>query len=79
MKGNGAIPKLDVERPVEHQKEIVRVVVLVPMKWPFELGDHDVVVVVGRYRARRETVGETRKLVGKIGGSFHDVYLSSSG
>ena len=33
-----AVPQLDVERPLEHKKEVVRVIMLVPVERAFELG-----------------------------------------
>jgi hypothetical protein len=66
IKGDRAIPELDVERTLEHKEEIVCLVMLVPVERPFELGRHDVVVVVGRNnRTRGETVSERRELFGK--------------
>src|SRR5262245_46365649 len=71
VKSDRAIAHLDVEDTLEHEEKIVRLVMLMPMKRPFELGDHDVVVVVGRNSARGEAIGECRELIGEIGGYFH--------
>src|SRR6185437_11125205 len=71
IEGDRAIAQLNVERALEHKKEIVRLVMLVPMEGPFELGHHDVVGVIGRNRVRRETVGECRELFGEIGWCVH--------
>src|ERR1700760_110888 len=65
VEGNRAIPQLDVERALEHQEKIVGVVVLVPVVWPDELGDHDVVVIVNRNCPRRERLRERGKLLGQ--------------
>src|SRR5262249_39914341 len=71
IEGDRAVPKLDVERSSEHKEEIVSVVVLVPVKWPLKLGDHDVVAVVGCNRTRGKAVSESRELLGKVGGGPH--------
>src|SRR5262249_52468106 len=71
IEGDRAVPKLDVERSSEHKEEIVSVVVLVPVKWPLKLGDHDVVAVVGCNRTRGKAVSESRELLGKVGGDPH--------
>jgi hypothetical protein len=54
IEGDRAVPELDVERTLEHKEEIVCLVMLVPVERSFELGHHDVVVVVGRNRTRGE-------------------------
>src|SRR5690242_13634887 len=51
-----SIPQFDIKLAVNDQKKIVRIVVLVPDKLAVELGDHYVVTVIGRDRARRETL-----------------------
>src|SRR5262245_4539869 len=73
IESHRAISQLDVERTLEYEEEIVRVIVLVPVKRAFQLGNHDVVVIVGRDRARRKSIRERRELFDQIGGSFHDV------
>src|SRR5689334_19000543 len=75
VEGHRAIAQLDVKRTLEHKKEIVRVVMLVPMEWPLELGHHDVVVVVSRNGARGVAISEGCKLIGEICGCFHCVFL----
>ena len=71
VEGDGAIPQLDVERALKHKKEIVRVVVFVPVEWSLKFGHHDVVVVVNRNGARREPVGERCQLLGEVCRCFH--------
>ena len=56
-KVEGAIPQLDVERSLEHNKEIVCVVMLMPVELPVKLGHHNVVAVVSRNGAGRKTLG----------------------
>jgi hypothetical protein len=58
LEGDGAIPRLDAERSLEHKKEIVRVVMPMPVEWPIKLGHHNVVAVVSRNGAGRKTLGE---------------------
>src|SRR5262249_35676793 len=66
-----AVPQLNVERSAKDKKEIVRLVMFVPVERPFELGHHDVVVVVSGNSAGREALGELFELFGEIGWSFH--------
>jgi hypothetical protein len=46
VNGDGAISQFDVERTLEHQKKIIRVIMLMPVEWALELGNHNVVAVV---------------------------------
>ena len=64
--------------PLSTRKKIVRVVMLMPVEWSFELRHHNVVVVVSRNRARRETVAECRQLFGKVCRCFHRNFPWSS-
>jgi len=58
--------------PFKHQEEVIGVVMLVPVEWPFELGDHDVVIVVGGKRfAARSGRKNVASFSAKIGGRFH--------
>src|SRR5262249_5444527 len=55
VEGDRAIAQLDIERPIEDEEKIVRVVVLMPVERTLKFPHHDVVVVVSRDRARGET------------------------
>ncbi len=63
---HGAVAQLDVERALQHEEEIVGVVVLVPDELALHLHDHHVVAVVGRHGARRPVFGEAAELLGEI-------------
>ena len=60
---HGAVAQLDVELALQHQEEIVGLVVLVPDELALHLHDHHVVVVELRDGARREVLGEGRELL----------------
>jgi hypothetical protein len=49
-KRDGPIPQLDVEHAFQHEEEIVGIVMLVPVVFAFDLGDHDVRRVEKRHR-----------------------------
>ena len=59
---HGAVAKLDVEHPVEHQKQIVRVVMLVPDELALNPDEADVIVVVSRDDPRRPMVRKRLEL-----------------
>src|SRR3954452_18032740 len=65
-KRHGAVAQLDVEHALEHEEEIIGIVVLVPDEFALELRNHHVVAVVGGHCAWRENIREGGELLGEI-------------
>jgi hypothetical protein len=60
-KRNGSIAQLDVQLPLDKEKEIVRLIVLVPNKLALHLYDHYVIAVELRHCPRRPVFRERRE------------------
>src|SRR5688572_24264879 len=67
------VTQVDPEPPLEHQEEVVRLVVFVPDELTLQLHDHDVVAIVEgdgawliELRERRQLVGELDRLHGLL-------------
>src|SRR5882724_7424001 len=75
---NGAVAHPDVEFALQHEEEIIGVVVLVPDEFAFHLHDHDVMAVEPGDRARREVIREGAKFLGKIDRVRHRRPLQTS-
>jgi hypothetical protein len=63
---DAAVAQLDRELTLQHEEEIVRVVVLVPDELALNLRDHDVVAVELGHGARLPVLGERGELLGEV-------------
>jgi len=71
------IPQLDRQAALQHQEEVVGVVVLVPVEWALHLHDHQVVAVELAYGAGAVVLGEAGQLLGQVD-RVHDWLLASA-
>lgn len=82
LQGDCAVPHLNVQAAFQYQKEIIRLVVLVPRELPFDFDHHHVQVVQLSNRARRPVIGERSQFLRQINfvlrGQYYFAFFNST-
>jgi dihydrofolate reductase len=72
-----SFPQLNADAPAQHQKKIVRVVMLVPNELALHFHDHQVMAVELPHHARLPMIGKRRQLLRQVDG-FHKIPTMNS-